>query len=639
MAYPYPINPASSNCCTDRAGGKQPVFSHGSDLYVFGRAISAVAATITLNCFKSSDGGATWSIQDAANAPVVVNSEPASDWSGQPSSIWPQLQTLSSDVVLIPFCAEVGGVYGELQFVFFNLSLDLWSPIVTGGPQVIGTNISDYPLRVVMGNYSPATNKFVFVYQGRVDPTLPAPQSYKPVFTDIVEYDNSTSTWGIPQPFAGISGVTTHNCLPREFIMDPATGKAHVLWVSQDWGSTAIQFQKLYHQLYDPATSTIGPAELISTGTGVYGEADAGLASYGPAVEGIVTGLATVSSSGLIAFPYFKDQATPNQLLEPWPISMVVAQMADSPTWTEYEVPAAAAQQATTGPYGIGGWQVVNTDTGFLRGYWSNPAHNVIQVADFDPATLTWGAITAAYTHPTANFGDYLCVTKTATTLSVTATNKDALPHTNQALSYWQFSNAPPPTPVVVPPPPPVPPGGYPIWPPIFRYPNEYDKCLERWKCLVQSHPIKDASRCVKMVELWGGSEIPTGAKEFWEAFKIITPAPGQDYLVGSFRVPNGYNGMLYGIHVGYTGTGFVDGSGDIIWRIMIGNAWAAPGLGRITTKLGSPHQLLQITDYIKLKSNQTVSVLVNVPNASGNIQVGVSRILATLQGWYYPMK
>ena len=56
-----------------------------------------------------------------------------------------------------------------------------------------------------------------------------------------------------------------------------------------------------------------------------------------------------------------------------------------------------------------------------------------------------------------------------------------------------------------------------------------------------------------------------------------------------------------------------------------------------MSTQLGTPGQCLQLTDYIKLKSNQLVQVWVNVPNTSGGIQVGMSRILATLQGWYYP--
>jgi len=132
---------------------------------------------------------------------------------------------------------------------------------------------------------------------------------------------------------------------------------------------------------------------------------------------------------------------------------------------------------------------------------------------------------------------------------------------------------------------------------------------------------------------------MPDGAVEFYERGSVITPVPAPTpTTILQFVVPTGYLGIIYGVLLHYTGTGFEEGSGDIIWRVMVGNAWAAPGLGNCLFSLGTVGQCLSLTDYIATNSNQRISVGVQVPNTSGNIQVGASRILATLQGWYYPI-
>jgi hypothetical protein len=621
-------------------GTTQIVFSHGMDLYTFLGPVPAYAdKTWPLNAFKSSDNGVTWSIVDGSNSPALL----ANDSFYESSSVFAKVKAGDPDKILIPYVKWIdlplGQPGGEMCFVEFDMSTDTWGVPVTGGPLVMDVDASDMLVVLVIGQYVPSTGEYVFVYQARMDPLLPQPRNYKPVFSDMVTY-SSGGGWGVPTQFAGVSGVTTHNCVPRDILIDPATNKLHIFWVTQDWGDTSIQFQKLYHQLYDPSTHTLGSPELMPTGTGVYGEPDAGLGVYYGSEVGVAVGRAILTSGGYIAIPIKNDRAVPNELYPPLPQAIVVAPLSDSPTWSFHPVTPDLSDQVVSNGWETS-WQIVDKGGGQIRGYWPNTSKSSIQYADFDIGSMTWGAPQIAYTAPTDSFGDYFTAANIQDgNVGVLASYPD-MTGSNHSLVYWQFSlSSSPPSPssaaagtaTVTP-------GGSSVWPPIFRYPNEYDKCLERWKCVVRSHPIKDVSRCVKMVELWGGSEVPTNAKEFWEAFKIVTPAPGQDYLVGSFRVPNGYSGMLYGVHVGYTGTGFVDGSGDIIWRIMIGNAWAAPGLGRITTKLGSPYQLLQITDYIKLKSSQIVSVLVNVPNTSGSIQVGTSRILSTLQGWYYPMK
>lgn len=81
---------------------------------------------------------------------------------------------------------------------------------------------------------------------------------------------------------------------------------------------------------------------------------------------------------------------------------------------------------------------------------------------------------------------------------------------------------------------------------------------------------------------------------------KIATTTPQQikdavgynaDYEVtargGNEIVPVGYAGVLTGIVNYYTGTGFVEGSGDIVWRVRINQRWVKD-YGNMVTTVGT---------------------------------------------------
>lgn len=186
-------------------------------------------------------------------------------------------------------------------------------------------------------------------------------------------------------------------------------------------------------------------------------------------------------------------------------------------------------------------------------------------------------------------------------------------------------------------------PGGvFPLapWPPDYQFPNMYDCCLQKFKELIRAHPLQDPTRCIVCHEHPDGLKLPYEAREFWETSSIVTPAynPAVQVQVVRFQVPSGWSGMIYGLTFQYTGTGFEEGSGDIVWRLKVGQAWARD-LGNSLTTLGTVGQCFPLNDYISLVERQYVTVYVQVPNLSGNIQVGASRILATVQGWYYPIQ
>lgn len=55
----------------------------------------------------------------------------------------------------------------------------------------------------------------------------------------------------------------------------------------------------------------------------------------------------------------------------------------------------------------------------------------------------------------------------------------------------------------------------------------------------------------------------------------------------GNEQVPVGYAGVITGLVNMYTGTGFVEGSGDIVWRVRVNQRWVKD-YGNLATTLGN---------------------------------------------------
>jgi hypothetical protein len=108
--------------------------------------------------------------------------------------------------------------------------------------------------------------------------------------------------------------------------------------------------------------------------------------------------------------------------------------------------------------------------------------------------------------------------------------------------------------------------------------------------------------------------------------------------LVVDLVVPLGYDGVIRGNAHWYSGPGFVDGSGDILWRLQVGRVYARH-LGNMAVTLGRPQQTHPIRDGIWLRTLEPVRYIVNVPNLSGGILIGASRIVCVIEGWFLPRK
>ncbi|MEO0248085.1 MAG: hypothetical protein ABIN58_00810 [candidate division WOR-3 bacterium] len=171
---------------------------------------------------------------------------------------------------------------------------------------------------------------------------------------------------------------------------------------------------------------------------------------------------------------------------------------------------------------------------------------------------------------------------------------------------------------------------------------NEYDKAvLEAGRrvsgYLSQLHPQQLSPMGMSGL----GASIPRESryrlrKSFLKQGAIVTPAPAAgEVTIVEFEVPEGYRGVISGYYWTYTGTGFAEDSGDIIWRLRVGLSYPK-GMGNIRTQIGSPATPFTPHSLIPLRSRQRVRLSVIVPNNSGLIQVGTSNILGGLSGWFY---
>lgn len=128
---------------------------------------------------------------------------------------------------------------------------------------------------------------------------------------------------------------------------------------------------------------------------------------------------------------------------------------------------------------------------------------------------------------------------------------------------------------------------------------------------------------------------MPSNAVPIQRVAGISLPTPnGNDVAVVSFRVPQGYDGVITALFHNYTGSGFADGSGDLVWRLRIGLRWARD-MGDMTIQLGSaqsPYQLHRAG--ILLKDGQLVRYSVaHMPGSS----LSGGRIICGVFGWFYP--
>lgn len=114
----------------------------------------------------------------------------------------------------------------------------------------------------------------------------------------------------------------------------------------------------------------------------------------------------------------------------------------------------------------------------------------------------------------------------------------------------------------------------------------------------------------------------------------VAVPAIGASANIIDYTVPQGRNGIVNRIGCNFVGGGWVEGSGDVIWQILV-DGTPPPGASdynQILASLGSPANPVQIAGF-RIFENQHLTVAIS------NVAVVVAGQLAgaRLLGYLYP--
>jgi hypothetical protein len=123
-----------------------------------------------------------------------------------------------------------------------------------------------------------------------------------------------------------------------------------------------------------------------------------------------------------------------------------------------------------------------------------------------------------------------------------------------------------------------------------------------------------------------------------WENLDQIayaaTPAVGADATIIRFQVPLGRNGVIELVACNFVGAGFVEGSGDLLWRILVdgGTPPGANSYEAIPASIGSPANPVRIAGF-RIYENQVLTLIVS--NVA--LLVGGTKCGGRLAGYLYP--
>jgi len=170
--------------------------------------------------------------------------------------------------------------------------------------------------------------------------------------------------------------------------------------------------------------------------------------------------------------------------------------------------------------------------------------------------------------------------------------------------------------------------------------PNTFNACLEDEKRIWQ-----DINACGGLAAICPGHKwpdapwvkMPPQGKRFSSIKSVALPnAPldNLDHVIGSFVVPEGYDGVIKSVIFNYTGAGFQEGSGDISWRLRVNQRYVKD-YGNVQTQIGSltlPYP--GSAGEILIQSGNLVVFIYNAQN-TGNLNGG--RLIGSAWGWYWP--
>jgi len=119
-----------------------------------------------------------------------------------------------------------------------------------------------------------------------------------------------------------------------------------------------------------------------------------------------------------------------------------------------------------------------------------------------------------------------------------------------------------------------------------------------------------------------------------------LLPAIGSTVIIISFTVPIGRNGIIRKVANNFVGGGWTEGTGDIVWRILV-DGTPPPGAtsyDTINASLGSPANPVDIPGF-RVYENQVVTLQAfnNPGGPNGGVIVAGQRVGGRLIGYLYP--
>lgn len=175
--------------------------------------------------------------------------------------------------------------------------------------------------------------------------------------------------------------------------------------------------------------------------------------------------------------------------------------------------------------------------------------------------------------------------------------------------------------------------------------PNHWDQCLIQdtaiWHTIQCCGGITGLCRRAESIQYSEDNppwiKMPVQGRRFQEIATVALAnfVLNTDLAVLTFQVPFGFDGVITGNTNRFLGPGFVEGSGDIEWRVQLSRRYA-PDYGLILTSLGDLTSPVAFSGGgIRIYSHQTIRYIARITNFALLDPLG--RVLCALYGWFYP--
>lgn len=132
----------------------------------------------------------------------------------------------------------------------------------------------------------------------------------------------------------------------------------------------------------------------------------------------------------------------------------------------------------------------------------------------------------------------------------------------------------------------------------------------------------------------------PTNWENIDQDNYTLLPAIGSTVTIISYVVPPGRNGVINKIANNFVGGGWTEGTGDVIWRLLV-DGTPPPGANSYDTikaSLGNPASPTGIAGF-RIFENQVVTLIAfnNPAGPNGGVIVAGQLVGARFVGWNYP--